>query len=157
MKIRYLIACLLFSVQVWAQNNTGTVSGFVYDRANGEAVIGANVYFEELPIGSSTNLSGYYIIPQVTAGSYTLVTEYLGYKTDTRQIEISSGENIKLNIELQEEILESEVITVVADSIPTIQRMYNKTISEVKLTARQINRIPQIAEADLLRVGVAVA
>jgi len=102
----YWFMILPFSIQSQS-NHVGTISGFVYDEANGESMIGANVYLDGTMLGSSTNLSGYYVIPQVAAGDYILITEYLGYKTFKQQIKIKSGENKKINIKLAEEILET--------------------------------------------------
>ena len=53
-----LILVLLIFLQAGAEPNTGNVSGYVYDKSNGEAIIGANVYVEGASFGSSTNQSG---------------------------------------------------------------------------------------------------
>jgi hypothetical protein len=142
---------LLFPILLLSQNTQSTISGFIYEESNGEAIIGANVFIEGLPIGSATNHSGYYVIPEVPPGIHVLLFEYLGYKTERRDINIKEGENIKLNMLMIEDVLETEVIEVVADSIPTIEKLYRKPISEISLTPKQINQIPQVAEADLLR------
>ncbi len=134
---------------VFARN--GSVSGFVHDAANGEAIIGANVYIKDLNIGSSTNHSGYYVIPEVPPGEHILITEYLGYKTDRRTVRLHENEELKQIILLNEEILQAETIVVTADSLPTIEKLYRKPISEISLNSKQIKRIPQVAEADLLR------
>jgi len=146
-----MITMFIFPVFLLGQNGQTTISGFIYDESNGEAIIGANVFIDGLPIGSSTNHSGYYVIPEVPAGNHTLIFEYLGYKTETKTVNIKQGENIKINMILAEAILETDVIEVIADSIPTIEKLYRKPISEVSLTPKQINKIPQVAEADLLR------
>ncbi len=127
-----------------------TISGFVIDKSNTEALIGANVYLDSLYIGSSTNNSGYYVIADVPPGRHTLVANYLGYKTFKTTIDMR-GKAIKLNIILEPQLLETETIVVRGDSIPLIEKLYEKEVSQVQLSARQINAIPQIAEADLLR------
>ena len=142
---------LLFPVWIFSQTTPITISGFIYEESNGEAIIGANVYIEGSPIGSSTNHSGYYVIPEVPAGNHVIIIEYLGYKTQRRNLNLSLGENLKLNIVMIESVFETEAIEVVADSIPTIEKLYRKPISEISLTPKQINQIPQVAEADLLR------
>ncbi len=134
------------------ENRDGaTVSGFVYSKDNGETLIGANVYFNNLPMGSSTNLSGYYVIPDIPVGHHTLICDYQGYATFEKEITIVNGEDIKLNIHLENDVLETEVIVVTADSIRTAERLYRKPISTVQLNPKQINQVPQVAEADLLR------
>ncbi|MCK5076770.1 MAG: TonB-dependent receptor, partial [Calditrichia bacterium] len=103
------------------------------------------------PIGSSTNNGGYFVIPHIPDGQYTLVVEFLGYKPYKQKISIKDGDNIKINIRLKEDLLQTETIIVTADSIRTIEKLYHKSISHVNLSAKQIKHIPQVAEADLLR------
>ncbi len=146
-----LVLISIFFLKVNAQSNIGNVSGYVYDMSNGEAIIGANVYMEGASYGSSTNQSGYYVIPKIPAGSYTLLVDYLGYKQSINKIIIKNGDRKKLDIYLEEDILQTETIVVIADSIPTIEKLYNKPISEIHLNAKQIQQIPQAVEADLMR------
>ena len=89
---------------IFGQSKSTTISGFVYDQSNGEAIIGANVYIEGSPIGSATNLNGYYVIPEVPLDEHILISEYLGYKTEKRKIQINKCENLKLNITMREDI-----------------------------------------------------
>ena len=148
------ISILILTLQSYLTANipiTTTISGFVYDASNGEALIGANVYLKSTYLGSSTNLSGYYAIPKIPAGEYTLIVDYLGYKPYTQKIKLNITENKKLNILLEEEVLETEEIIVSADSIRTVERLFRKPISEINITPRQLNKIPQVAETDLLR------
>ena len=130
---------------------SGTLSGFVYDDNTGESLIGVNVYIPELGVGSSTNAGGYFIIPKIPRGEYTLVCDYLGYQTFSKSITISSGGSVSENIRLKTQLIEGETVEVVADSIRTSRKLYDKAISNIQLNARQINAIPQVAEADLLR------
>ena len=144
-----LLSC--FILKAGADSNTGNISGYIYDKSNGEAIIGANVYIEGASYGSSTNQSGYYVIPKIPAGSYNLIVDYLGYVKSVNKIIIKNGEREKLDVYLKEDILQAETIVVVADSIPTIEKLYNKPISEIYLNAKQIQQIPQAVEADLMR------
>ena len=129
----------------------GSVSGFVTDAADGEGLIGASVYLEEILVGGTTNNSGYYVIPDIPAGEYTLICGYIGYQNFSERIEIHPGEDIKVDIDLAVEVLEGEETVVRADSMRTVEKLFRKTISKVELSALEIRQIPQVAEADLLR------
>lgn len=151
--MRFLLVVVVFLFgNAFAQDETTTISGFVFDETSSEAMIGVNVYLEKQRIGSSTNNSGYYVITDVPKGEHSLIASFLGYKTDQRIISIKAGDYpIKVNIFLKPELLETETIVVSADSIPIADQLFNKEISHIKMTPAQINSIPQIAEADLLR------
>ncbi|MFQ5754311.1 MAG: carboxypeptidase-like regulatory domain-containing protein, partial [bacterium] len=154
MRKYWIFFCLfgLIAISLNAQSNqTGTISGFVYDAANGEALIGANVFLENTLIGSGTNHNGYYVIPKVPAGDYTLVVHYIGYKPFNQQIDLQAGEEKSVIVKLIAENLVMEKIVVTGDAQPQIERLFEKPISKIDLTAKQINQIPQVAEADLLR------
>jgi hypothetical protein len=142
---------LLYGALFAQPEKTGSLSGFVHDAANREALIGVNVYFPDLMLGSATNTSGYYIIPKVPAGEYTVVCEYLGYHTLSKTVAIQSGEQKVMDFTLTMEAIQGKTVEVVADSIRVSEKLYEKPISNVQLTARQIEAIPQVAEADLLR------
>lgn len=152
-KCLLLIITLIFvSFSLSAQQEVpGSLSGFVYDISNKEALIGVNVYLPEATLGSATNTSGYYIIPKIPAGKYKAVCEYLGYRTITRTITIQDAEQKVIDFYLEMDAIEGEVLEVIADSIRISEKLYEKPISNVQLSARQINTIPQVAEADLLR------
>ncbi len=143
---------ILFFLNLQAQSNaTGSLSGFVYDGANREALIGVNVYLPDITVGSSTNVSGYFIIPKIPAGKYTVICDYLGYQTVVKKITIEPGEEKVIDFTMMMATIEGQAVDVVADSIRVSERLYNKPISNIQLTPRQINTIPQVAEADLLR------
>ncbi len=146
-KLLLLLVSGILSVQ--AQN--ATISGFVLDGTSSETLIGANVYLDSLTLGASSNNSGYYIITDIPVGKIKLQASYLGYRLFTKNLDIRQGQKLKLNIILFPALMEANAIVVQADSIPLIDKMYNKKISEVRLSKGQLNAIPQIAEADLLR------
>jgi hypothetical protein len=146
---------LLFFVAIFLLSSTlvraGTVSGFVHDASNGEGLIGANVYLEGTTIGSSTNRSGYYVIPKAPPGTFNLIVHFIGYKKFSKEINVSVDENVEVNAHLEVESIEMQKVVVTDEAIPPAERMFEKPISKIDLSARQINRVPQVAEADLLR------
>lgn len=153
MKKTLIFFCLFaFTSNSLAQSTkTGTVSGFVYDAANGETLIGANVYLENTLIGSSTNQSGYYVIPKIPIGEYTIVCHYIGYKLFKQTLLIGDGDKEVVNMSLEAQPLVTKEVVVTGEAIPTIEKLFKKPISKIDLSAKQIRQIPQVAEADLLR------
>lgn len=142
---------IIFFNNSFAQNGGTTLSGFVYDASNGEALIGANVYLKEVSRGASTNVSGYYVIPDLKAGSYELTVSYIGYKTFSQRISIKAGEEKRIDVSLNTEVLVGEEVVVTADSIRTIDKLFNKPVSKIDLSPVQLGKVPQAVESDLLR------
>jgi hypothetical protein len=157
MKILYLSALFLCSIlfnthATFAQENgTFTYSGTVIDSTDGESLISANVYIKELNYGSSTNLSGYFVIPNVPLGEYTLICSYIGYKQQSIRITVTDDCENCITISLTPQAYETEQVVVSGDSVAAIDRLFSKPISQIDMTPQQINKIPKFVEADLLR------
>lgn len=128
-----------------------TISGFVYDQSNGESLIGANVFLKDTRIGAVSNSRGYYVIPRIEPGVYVLVCQYIGYVSFTKTVALTIGENKVIRIDLKPEAILGEEVVIVADSLPPMVKLFQAPISKIELSGAQINRIPQVAEADLLR------
>ncbi|UOG72836.1 SusC/RagA family TonB-linked outer membrane protein [Hymenobacter tibetensis] len=68
----------------------GTITGRVVD-ASGEGLPGVTVVLEGTSLGASTDGTGAYSIANVPAGSYTLVTSYVGFKANRTPIIVTEG------------------------------------------------------------------
>ncbi len=147
--------CIFIVVLAWTicGQESGTITGFLYDASNGETLIGANVFLQGTKIGAVSNGNGYYVIPKVPTGEYTLTAQYLGYKTYYKKLSVPAGAKLQHHAHLQvDEIQGDEIVTTAdPDSLPTIIRLFEKPISRIEFSGVEIKRIPQVVEADLLR------
>jgi hypothetical protein len=146
--MRMILLLALGFQLIWSQ---GRISGFVFDEASIEGLIGVNVYLKDTSYGTTTNHNGYFVITDIPPGNYTLLAQYLGYEQYSRELTITANTDLVERILIKEALLEAEGIQVVADSLPTMEQLYNKPVSRITLRPQQINNLPQIAEADLLR------
>jgi hypothetical protein len=143
---------MLLPWTAWSQSEAnGSISGFVYDAADGEAMISASIYFDQLEIGTVTNASGYYVLPRVPVGTYMLRSSFIGYEDFQKGVTVGAGEQVKLDIVLTVQAVGIAERVIHADSVRTSEKLFRKPVSKVELSGRQISQIPQIAEADLLR------
>lgn len=157
MKKLFLLVCALIflisgalSAQVVADKRLA-ISGFVYDDSNGEALIGANVYIKQLETGASSNISGYFVIPDLPTGVYNLVCSYIGYDTRVIKINVNEKDEIHLEIRLNPSSVKTEEVVVSDEKERTIEKLFAKPVSQIELSPAQINNIPKVIEADLLR------
>ena len=152
----FLFSLLFFSLFLTFNSHAQTtakfnLSGFVYDETNGEALIGANVYLKDLQIGSATNDIGYFVISEIPRGRHTLIVSYIGYKTEVKEIEINSQKTNSFKVFLKPEAYKTGEVVVSGDSVKIIDKLFNKPVSEIELSPKQVNSIPRVVEADLLR------
>ena len=124
-----------------------TISGFVRDLKTGESINGAVIYPKEKPnLGITSNSYGYFSL-SLPAGNYTIIIQYLGYKT--KAITMDLKENLTLNVDLEEESIALKEITV------TGERNNSNTGSNTlisKISVKEIQTIPVIlGEKDILK------
>ena len=74
--MRSLLFVLLSAVMV-SMVFSGTITGKVTSKKSEEALLGANVYLQGIPLGAATDEGGVYSL-DVKDGSYILVCDYVG-------------------------------------------------------------------------------
>jgi len=107
---------LLFPVPMQAFQSS-TVSGVVIDQVTEETLPGANIILldHEPLIGISTNTDGKFVLRNVPLGRHAFQVSYLGFQTKTVSgILVTTGREVVLTIELQEEVFEGEIVEVIA-------------------------------------------
>ena len=120
---------------------TGSVRGFVYDKATGETIIFSNVLILNTTHGSSTDNNGYFAIPKVPKGDYNIRVTFMGYEEKVIPIKVVANEITTLKIELEPSSRLLNAVEIRAD------RLAAKTESQVsieKITAKDITQMPSI-------------
>ena len=128
-----------------------TLSGFVADQSNGESLPYATVVLKGQgdPIGTLSNVDGYYAIRGVLADTeYALTISYIGYISFRDTLTLQAGETRRLNVQLQPEPIEVQEIVVEAKRGEEEQRIQP---GFVEIETAQIREMPSIGETDILR------
>ena len=133
-KCRRVLAAWLLSA---GAAPAATLSGFVSDADNGEALTRAAIAVEGLPLGAVSNNSGYYAVKQVPAGTHVVSASHAGYQTRWDTLRFGADETVRLNLALVPKPVVGEQIAVEAERI--------------SLRAKPVQQLPALGEADLLR------
>jgi len=118
-----------FAPAIYAQN-TASVNGYITDSESGETLISANIALLELNRGTSANTSGYYSITNLPPGTYTLVASYIGYRQYEREIDLTAGETLRVDIEMIPEGVELETVVVESE----VEREEQRNIGTAQIT-----------------------
>ncbi len=146
-----ILFLILFSISLKAQaSSTSTISGFVYDKSTGETLIGTNVYLKDSHLGSITNNNGYFVISNVPVGKQKLIASYVGYKTAEQDINVNGSSSI-IKIYLTPSAYNVGEVVVKGDSEKIGDRLFSRPVSTIEMNSSQVNQIPKVVEADLLR------
>src|SRR3954451_24936158 len=105
--------------QAFAQRATASVVGSVLD-ASEATVSGATVLVKNLDTGAErtveSNDVGYYVVPALPAGRYSITITAPGFQTQTvPELELTVDQNATINISLKVGAV-SEAVNVVADA-----------------------------------------
>ncbi|MEM1128210.1 MAG: TonB-dependent receptor [Bacteroidota bacterium] len=147
---RYVLAVLaacLVSLPLHAQDRA-SLSGFVRDVTNGETLILANVFVQELGTGAATNTAGYYTLPNLPAGTYTLTITYIGFREQRMTVTLEANETRRLDIDLvPDSVLIDEVVVTAEEQT----REEVKRIGVAQISTEQIKQLPTVLEPDVFR------
>lgn len=149
-----LCSLLIFTVRIAPAQQSGhdaVLSGKVSDARTGRALEGANVFLRDNGRGTSTNAHGKFRLDRLAAGSYTLIVRFIGYASAERRFTLRPGQELFFDIRLEPQPILSDEIIVVADSGSDGDQLFNAPLSQITLASRDLQHIPQMAEADLLR------
>ncbi len=124
-----------------------TLSGYLKDKASGEALIAATCYFPEISTGVISNSYGFYSIT-LPEGKYTASFSYIGYETQTQVLNLN--ENTQLNILMAEDAKQIEEIIVTSErkdrNVESIQ------MSMEKVSVKLVKKLPSfMGEVDVLK------
>lgn len=135
--------------QVYSQNQY-TISGTVSDSLSQETTIGSLVYIKGTTNGVASNVYGFYSLT-VPEGKYELVISYLGYVSQTHQIDLKS--NITLNSKLKSSENTLKEVVVSAESNREKEQVRSAQMSSIYIPIEKIKNIPTIGgETDIIKV-----
>jgi hypothetical protein len=157
MRARPVFFCMMAFILAWHgvqglwddPENTGTftVSGRVTDKSNGEELLGATVYVQELRTGTATNLYGFYSI-SLKPARYSLSFSYVGYQTIVRIVDLK--QDTTLNIELKEKQEMLQEVEIKSDRPG--EDLKKPVTGTFRMDTRTISSIPALmGEVDLLK------
>ncbi|MDH5602884.1 MAG: TonB-dependent receptor [Cyclobacteriaceae bacterium] len=116
-KLVMLIVCIVsFLGESYSQTVTQTVKGRVTDQGSQEGLIGATVMLlgSDPLVGTSTDLEGSFELKNVPVGRQSFEFRIMGYEPYVvREILVSSGKEVVLEIALKEDITSLEEVVVV--------------------------------------------
>jgi len=124
-----------------------TISGYVKDASNGEAMFGATILIKELGTGNITNAYGFYSIT-IPQGNYTIEYRFTGYETISRAVNLLADERIDVELSEAQTELEEVVVTGEAENANVTEL----AMSVEKLDMKTMKKMPALlGEVDVIR------
>lgn len=112
---RFAAAIVLFLIIPVCSLAQGTVTGKVTDRLTHEHLTGVYIIYGK-GLGTTTRDDGTYSF-RADTGNIKIVFQFIGYNTETREIDIANGETIVTDISLETDTHSIDQVVVSADRI----------------------------------------
>jgi hypothetical protein len=139
---------LFFALFVFATNAQAqryTISGYVRDASNGEALIGATVMLKNPVAGTATNTYGFFSIT-ADKGTYEFSVVYIGMESFNETITLDKDTFVEVRLKTRE--LKEVVIT----DEKADQNIDDAQMGTVRLEMKKVKQIPAfMGEVDILK------
>lgn len=111
----------------------GTIEGTVTDAESGQPLPGVNVVIGELNTGASTNANGQYTIEDVPTGTYEVTAQFVGYQSQTQDVEVSAGQTVTVDFALSGETVGLDEVVVTGAAGQAQRREVGNTVSSISV------------------------
>ena len=154
-KILFFFLILYSLAALIAQSKEYNISGFVKDGVTGEVLTGANLllYKDSIDIksrpysGTTSNIYGFYVFPNLFAGKYYLIARYIGYKPIVLEFSNLKANEVHSNISLVPKEIEKEEVLVIG------KRMDKSSISSIDVSPELLSQLPSLSgEKDIFKL-----
>ena len=147
----FLFACITLNSYSAIQ---GTIKGKIIDE-NGLILPGANIYLEDLKMGTASDKDGDYWLPRVPVGTYNMTVTYIGYQKKSIEVKVKAEQTTKRDVALKSGVVMGDEVMVLGDRLKgqakaLNQQKNNQTISNV-VSADQIGRFPDSNIGDAVK------
>jgi hypothetical protein len=139
----FLFAVLLLPV---FSQNTGSIKGFVYEKASGEPIPFINIYLKGTVIGANTDLNGYFNITRIPPGEYIIIVTSLEYDTIAEPISIKAGAMVNKKFFAKKGGIKLDEVEVTATSSEKVE---NTSVGVQKIDPVIISKLPSVGEPDI--------
>ena len=136
---------MLFLFSLNAQTKS-TLSGYVTDSKNGEALIGVKVYIPSTNQGAITNNYGFYSLT-VNSGKYSVEFRSAMYPSESKEIDLSN--DVRLDLELGSNVKDLKEIVINAKKGENVN---STQMGQIELDIDKIKTLPAfMGEVDVIK------
>lgn len=151
-----LVAALCIVLSAGANNTDAHIYGHIIDGATGEHIPHIIVILKGTTIGVSTDNSGHYVMRNLPEGKFTMEVSAIGYKTQTKEVEIRKGMSIEVNFTLEEDHVLLDGVIVSATRSETTRKMSPTLVNVVSMDTYAQGNCTTVAQGLAFQPGVRI-
>jgi len=113
--ILLLVFIALVQSPIHSQSSrSGILAGRVLNAADNEPLPGTNIILVGSVMGTISDLNGTFELPKIPPGTYQVKATMMGFKPQTKSVEIQAGQRAQLEFRLEETVIETAPLVVTA-------------------------------------------
>ena len=151
-----MVAALCVVLSAGAQHTDAHIHGHVIDKATGDHLPYIVVMLKGTTIGVTTEHTGHYMIRNIPEGRFTIEVSAIGYKTQTREVNIAKGRSYEVNFTLEEDFVQIDGVIVSATRSETTRRMSPTLVNVVGMDTYDRTNATTVAQGLSFQPGVRV-
>ena len=132
------------------------IYGHIIDKATGEHLPYITVILRGTTIGVASDHTGHYLMRELPEGTFTVEATAIGYKTQTRTIEIKQGHSYEINFFLEEDKVLLDGVIVSATRSETTRQMSPTLVNVVGMDVYNRTNATTVAQGLAFQPGVRV-
>lgn len=117
---------------------SGSIEGIVVDIKTKNPLYNVNVFIKGKNIGDATDSRGRYYIIGVPAGKYEIVASMIGYKKESKVIEVYPNQTIRVDFELKQSAISMDEVVVTGTK--TEHLIDESPVPIVMISEKELNR-----------------
>jgi TonB-dependent starch-binding outer membrane protein SusC len=121
---------LAFLLPAAAQAQTGTVTGVV-QSTEGQALANVQVTVQDTNLGALTSGDGSFSIGNVPVGEQRVRAQIIGYRAETRTVEVPAAGSVEVNFMLQRSAIALDEIIVTGRGMGTARREIGTSVARI--------------------------
>ena len=146
--MKKVICTVLYLLCAWVGfAQTGTVKGFVYDQANGEALPGVVISIKSIKKAAQSDVNGFFNLPKLPVGTYTASVTCIGYEANETKIDVLLDEIVSIKIYMSKKNRELKGVSI---SAKREEKMFDTKVGMTRITPKEMKLMPSIGgESDI--------
>lgn len=143
MKKLFALLIQLLSIVSMSAQTTQNIKGLIFDKQSEMPLIGATIAIAESDplMGTTSDIDGYFTLPEIPLGRYDLIISYLGYQTITiPNVEVTAGKEVYTEIGLEESTTTLQEVVIRADVDKDKTQNELATISARTFSMEEVNK-----------------
>lgn len=114
------------------------------DKETGETIIGVNIIVEGTDFGTATDMSGFFVVTNLSAGDISLLFTHIAYEYKVQRIEIAGADLFLGRVLMTPTAIEGEAVEVVANRGNIIKA--ETDIASFKVDPKVLQEVPQLGK-----------